>query len=67
MDTSSYRRSRPTVLVVDDDDLLRQFMARVLEGQGYSVIRAENGRVAWDLLRSIGGVPPQTQDLQPVC
>jgi two-component system cell cycle sensor histidine kinase/response regulator CckA len=55
MDTSHYRLSRPTVLVVDDDDLLRLFMTRVLEGEGYRVIRAENGRVAWELLRAIGG------------
>jgi len=55
MDTSSHRLSRPTVLVVDDDELLRQFMARALEAQGYCVIRAENGRVAWELLRNIGG------------
>jgi two-component system, cell cycle sensor histidine kinase and response regulator CckA len=54
MDTSSHRLSRPTVLVVDDDDLLRWFMAGVLEGEGYRVIRAENGRVAWQLLRTIG-------------
>jgi two-component system cell cycle sensor histidine kinase/response regulator CckA len=55
MDISRDRLSRPTVLVVDDDDLLRQFMARVLEDQGYCVIRAKNGRVAWEILRSIGG------------
>ena len=51
MDSTNYRLSPPTVLVVDDDDLLRWFMTRVLADQGYWVIPAENGRVAWELLR----------------
>ena len=32
-----------TVLVVDDEEVLRSYMARVLQSEGYSVIEAENG------------------------
>jgi DNA-binding NtrC family response regulator len=34
------------VLVVDDDDGVRQAMAEVLEDEGYAVMLAENGRRA---------------------
>jgi CheY-like chemotaxis protein len=40
----------PTVLVVDDEEPLRLFMARVLEDEGYQVLLAENGVEALDLL-----------------
>jgi CheY-like chemotaxis protein len=33
----------PTVLVVDDEESLRQYMARVLEDDGHKVILAANG------------------------
>jgi CheY-like chemotaxis protein len=39
-----------TVLVVDDEEVLRSYMARVLQGEGYSVIEAENGVEALSLL-----------------
>ena len=39
-----------TVLVVDDEQILRTYMARVLESEGYSVIEAENGVEALSLL-----------------
>jgi CheY-like chemotaxis protein len=51
MASPDYRLSPPTVLVVDDEDLLRWFMVRILEDQGYRVLSAENGRVAWELLQ----------------
>ncbi|KAF8645074.1 hypothetical protein AX16_008132 [Volvariella volvacea WC 439] len=38
------------VLVVDDDHLTRALMSRLLKRMGYSVITAENGRVALDIL-----------------
>ncbi len=37
------------VLLVDDDEIVRQAAARILEKLGYSVIHAENGQVALDL------------------
>lgn len=42
-----------SVLVVDDDEDIREGIAYVLEREGYSVAQAENGRVALDLLRSL--------------
>jgi GAF domain-containing protein/CheY-like chemotaxis protein/anti-sigma regulatory factor (Ser/Thr protein kinase) len=40
-----YRRDLP-VLVVDDDEPLRQLMRRILEREGFTVMEADNGRVA---------------------
>jgi signal transduction histidine kinase/CheY-like chemotaxis protein len=42
-----YRRDLP-VLVVDDDEPLRELMRRILEREGFTVMEAENGRVALD-------------------
>jgi GAF domain-containing protein/DNA-binding response OmpR family regulator len=47
-----HRRDRP-VLVVDDDAALRQLLRRMLEPEGYTVVEAENGRVALERLRKI--------------
>jgi CheY-like chemotaxis protein len=45
-----YRRDLP-VLVVDDDPNFRELARRTLEREGYTVVEAENGRVALDRLR----------------
>jgi GAF domain-containing protein/CheY-like chemotaxis protein/anti-sigma regulatory factor (Ser/Thr protein kinase) len=45
-----YRRDLP-VLVVDDDEGVRQLLRRMLEPAGYTVAEAENGRVALERLR----------------
>ena len=42
---------RPVILVVDDDHDIRQSLASVLEEEGFSVALAENGAVAWQILR----------------
>ena len=47
---TQYRRDRP-VLIVDDDAGLRQLLRRMLEPEGYTVLEAENGRVALERLR----------------
>jgi class 3 adenylate cyclase len=39
------------VLVVDDDAINREMMARRLQRSGYTITMAENGRVALDLLK----------------
>ncbi|HET8625062.1 MAG TPA: response regulator [Gemmatimonadales bacterium] len=40
----------PRVLVVDNEDVVRVLMARMLRDGGYDVVEAANGRVALDLL-----------------
>lgn len=42
--------SKTTILVVDDEDHVRTLLQRVLEGSGYAVITATNGREALDKL-----------------
>lgn len=44
------------VLVVDDDDDIREALRDLLETEGYRVVCADNGREALDALR--GGVHP---------
>jgi two-component system, chemotaxis family, chemotaxis protein CheY len=43
---------RPCVLIVEDDDELRQIVCTVLEGAGYEVLPTANGREALDMLLS---------------
>lgn len=45
MDTST--REHPTVLLLDDDELLRRSVRRILELEGYDVIEAENAHEAF--------------------
>jgi CheY-like chemotaxis protein len=40
----------PTVLVVEDEDALRAAIRRLLQNQGYTVLEAQNGAVALQLL-----------------
>jgi two-component system cell cycle sensor histidine kinase/response regulator CckA len=40
----------PTVLVVDDEDSLRAVIRRLLQGEGYGVLEAENGASALQVL-----------------
>ena len=44
---------RGTVLVVDDDDLLRNTLVRQLEEAGYTVLSAETAEMALDLVASV--------------
>jgi CheY-like chemotaxis protein len=46
------RRDLP-VLVIDDDATLRQLLRRLLEHEGFTVVEAENGRVALERLRDV--------------
>lgn len=41
-----------TILLVDDDDDTRNCVTSVLEGEGYDVLTARNGREALDVLAS---------------
>ena len=43
------------ILIVEDDDDVREALAAVLETHGYSTVTAEDGRQAMEHLRSAGG------------
>src|ERR1041385_3300277 len=43
-------RHIPTVLVVDDDEFIRELIQCGLEGDGYRVVTAPNGQAALDVL-----------------
>ena len=56
---NKYRRDRDNVdsnsltcqiLIVEDDDLTREILRRILEKQGWGVVEADNGRAALDQL-----------------
>ena len=40
------------ILVVDDEDEVREVLRLHLEGEGYNILEAENGEVAINVLRS---------------
>jgi two-component system, cell cycle sensor histidine kinase and response regulator CckA len=42
-----------TVLVVDDEEIVRRTATSLLEQHGYAVVSAENGKVAVDLFRKL--------------
>jgi CheY-like chemotaxis protein len=46
-------RDQRTVLVVEDDTDIREEMAALLEGEGYKVAQARNGKDALDLLKQL--------------
>ncbi|MBU79929.1 MAG: DNA-binding response regulator [Chloroflexi bacterium] len=46
MDTTQRRRSKPSVLVVDDDPKLRRLVERQLSAEGFDVLLASNGEEA---------------------
>ncbi len=59
-DEAGATRAAPTgsesILVVEDDDALRELAVRMLEGLGYGVASAPNGRLALALLENNPGV-----------
>ena len=44
-------RRDPTILVADDDELLRELLVFKLSGRGYSVLTAEDGESALQIAR----------------
>jgi two-component system cell cycle sensor histidine kinase/response regulator CckA len=46
----STRPSKRTVLVVDDQEMLRRVIGHELEGVGFRVLQADDGRTAWGIL-----------------
>jgi len=45
----------PTVLVVDDEPIVRKLMRLVLEEEGFRVLTAENGQDAMNVSKSLPG------------
>ena len=45
-------KSKPHVLIVDDEPNVRRVLATLLEQAGYATTRAESGKVALDLVRA---------------
>lgn len=43
-------RSTPFILLVDDDEVIRMLLRQFLEGEGYTVMEAEDGHLALQLL-----------------
>jgi diguanylate cyclase (GGDEF)-like protein/PAS domain S-box-containing protein len=50
METSSYQGPVPSILVVDDDEVVRLLLHQFLKGAGYQVTEAEDGHQALDIL-----------------
>lgn len=51
--TPTAPEQRPsTILIVDDEDWLRDFLAYLLEDHGHRVLQANNGRRALELVRA---------------
>ncbi len=40
------------ILVVDDDDSLRAFLAKAIANEGYDVAEAPDGETAWDMVQA---------------
>ena len=51
----AFSTAQPTVLLVEDDDMLRRMLARTLRCERFAVIEAENGAVALQALRGLNG------------
>lgn len=45
---------KKTVFVVDDEEMLRTLTCDIIEGEGYKVISASNGREALEMFRRVG-------------
>ena len=52
------KAAHETVLVVDDDPEIRESLSELLDHRGYSVLQAENGRRALDVLKEIAARTP---------
>lgn len=49
--------SRPSVLVVEDDDLIRESVVEYLQDHGFDTMMAADGREALEMLRAVGRKP----------
>jgi CheY-like chemotaxis protein len=51
------RQRRPLVLVVDDDEAIREALCDLLDDAGFASIGARHGREALDILGTLGAAP----------
>jgi two-component system chemotaxis response regulator CheV len=51
-DAACGRRTERTILVADDSVFIRTTLCSALRGAGYTVLEAENGAVAWDIIQN---------------
>lgn len=56
-DKTRERREKIRILVVEDEDGVRNLVTRYLEGLGYQISSAENGQAALQLLEELSDVP----------
>ncbi len=40
-----------TIMIIDDEPLVRDMLSQMMEREGYNVISAENGRTAYEMLQ----------------
>lgn len=52
MNAASEPQAAPTILVVDDEDALRDLVAEVITDEGYNVLKASNGREALEVFKA---------------
>jgi CheY-like chemotaxis protein len=57
LQTKPLQRGTETLLVVEDEPAVRHLAQRVLESQGYQVLRASNGQDALHIVRDHKGAP----------
>jgi CheY-like chemotaxis protein len=62
-ETSVEQHRIPTVLIVDDEDLVREMCRRTLQAAGYTVMEAKDGARALGLLMQ-GGVDAVVTDIR---
>jgi len=51
------KQENPSILVVDDSEFIRMTVSKALESEGLTVVTAEDGQVALDILKKTG--PPE--------
>jgi CheY-like chemotaxis protein len=51
---SDFPPNPATILVIEDDEMLRRFLTRMLNDAGFRVFSADNGETAFPIVRGLG-------------